>query len=231
MTDERRSLADEAAGLDEHSQRDANLAAARVAAQLVPGGGLVAELFSNIPKRREQKMIAFAQRLSTEIEALWESLDQDYARTDEFADLVEDIGEMSRSRRQMEKVDYYAAALANAATTQRPPAAERDRMIDALEQLRLSHLRLLALVATTTEGLRGDGLSGSVEAVIRQQWPDVDMDEVRADWEDLARLGILDGFPGGMMTARGAQDLTVRLRPFGRRFHDFVTPSGHDGAS
>lgn len=91
-------------------------------------------------------------------------------------------------------------------------------MIDALEQIRLSYLRLLALVATTTEGLRGDELSGSVEAVIRQQWPDVDMDEVKADWEDLARLGILE-------------DLTVRLRPFGQRFHDFVTPSDHDGAS
>jgi hypothetical protein len=228
MADEHQPLGDAAAALDDHSQRDANLAAARAVAQLVPGGGFVAELLSNIPRRREQKQVAFARRLASEVDALWESLDREYIRSDEFADLVEDIVEMTRSRRQMEKMDYYAAALANAATTKRPPSAERDRMIDALEELRLSHLRLLALVATTTDGLPRAALSGSVEEVIRIQWPDADIEEVKADWADLARLGIFDGLPTGMMTANGARDLTVRLRPFGHRFHDFVMPAGDE---
>lgn len=190
----------------------------------MPGGGVVAELLGNVPRRREQRLIQFVQRLAEEIDATGVRLDQEFVRSDEFADLFEDIMEKTRSRREMDKIAYYAAALTNAATRDRPDQVVRDRMLAVLEELRHSHLTLLALVATTRDGAPPAMYSGGVETTIKHQWPDVDMEQIRMDWGDLARVSLLEAYPSGMMTRQGATDLTVRMTPFGLRFHAFVCP-------
>ena len=95
-------------------------------------------------------------------------------------------------------------------------------MFPALDELRLSHLWLLALVHETTEG-PPDMYMGGIDSVITWKVPGADMDAIKRDWADLARHNILQGYPSGMMTASGAGNLSVRVTDFGRAFLRFVT--------
>jgi len=53
--------------------------------------------------------------------------------------------------------------------------------------------------------------------------PVSDLNEVRRDWDDLARHDLVQAWTGGMMTAAGAGDLTVRLTDHGRAFVALLT--------
>lgn len=218
---------EEAGLIDEHSPRDTNLALARAGLSIVPGGGIVAEALNQIPSRRQQRTLAFLVRVAAEVEAIRADLDENVVRTGDFPDLLEDVLEKALERSQAEKVEYYAAALAHSASRQAPPRAERDRMLGILEEVRTPHLDLLALVATTTDGAAPEFYMGGVDSVIERQWPDADLAQVKMDWGDLARLGVLEQYPSGMMTREGATNLSARLTAFGRRFHAFIEPRKH----
>lgn len=206
------------------SIRDTNVAVARALLQLVPYvGGFLAELLGNIPEQRARRQVEFIGQLAAAVDGVSDRLDQDYVRSDAFADLAEDFMERTQSRREMDKVEYYAAALAHAATAERPQASEMARMVDVLEELRPAHLRLLAVIATTTHGEPQGAMS--VDQVLGTVLPNEPIDRIRMDWGDLARLNVTDGYPSGIMSPGAASDLTVRLTPFGRRFHAFVTRS------
>ena len=48
--------------------------------------------------------------------------------------------------------------------------------------------------------------------------PDVPTDEARRLWTEMARTGVVGGYPSGIMTSEGAGNLSVRLTPYGRDF-------------
>ena len=208
--------------LDEPSLRDTNLAVGRALLELVPfAGGFIAEILGNIPRQRELRQREFIRELAEALNDVQTDLDESFVRTDDFMDLAEDFFERTQSRREMEKIAYYAAALANAATPERPETAEMARMVDVLRELRPAHLRLLAVVATTTHG--GPDGAMSVDQVLAGVLPEEPIERIRMDWADLARLNVLQGYPSGVMSPGAANDLTTRLTPFGQRFHQFVT--------
>lgn len=151
--EERDRLADE---LNDPDARDHVLALGEAAIDLVPGAGkLVGYVIrEHIPRRRRERVVEFVRKLNDAVAKMENRLDRDFIQSDEFADLTEDVLESVARRAADGKRGLYAGALANTAAPSPPGEAERERMLDALEELRLSHLRLLAIVATTRSLLR-----------------------------------------------------------------------------
>jgi hypothetical protein len=174
--------------------------------------------------RLRQRVVEFVRKLNDAVAKIEDRLDRDFVQSDEFADLTEDVLESVARRAADGKRGFYAAALANTAAPSAPGEDERERMLDALEELRLSQLRLLAIVATTRSLPEGSNLyAGGVEHNIMPRLEGVSQEEMRADWADLARLGILASYPSGTMSRQGIEDLTVRMTDFGRRFVDWIS--------
>ena len=110
------------------------------------------------------------------------------------------------------------AALANAATVDRPTDAIRLRYFDVLESLRPSHLELLAVVMTARQTPYGN----SLDAYLTNRLVDQDLENIKLDWGDLQRAGVLQGIPSGMATTPPHERYASALNAFGKRFAEFI---------
>jgi hypothetical protein len=214
-----RTLTEHGADLDKTPAVDHLFIAALASLNAVPtvGGFLATFLSEYVPRRKQARLVAFVQELAKRVEAERDRIDQEFVRSDEFSGLFEDVLDKVQDRRNEEKFQYWAALVAGMASTTRPAKADRDRMIDTLEELRLSHLQLLSIVATTTVG-PPDTLMGSIGQTLQWKLPETPLEDLIRDWGDLARVDLLQGYVGGLMTAMGAGNLTVRITPYGQRF-------------
>ncbi|MDP9270554.1 MAG: hypothetical protein M3P14_06210, partial [Chloroflexota bacterium] len=98
----------------------------------------------------------------------------------------------------------------------------RERMMDALDALRPSNLRLLAIIAENPSPPAS--LSGStIYTYLQMVLPGIPEDQIRMDWGDLANLNIVDGYPSGLMS-QGFTETRGRLKDFGHRFVAWITP-------
>lgn len=225
MTDD---LEGESREIDEQTARDAGLAAGAAALSLVPVvGGLLAQLINELPRDRARRQEQFLGRLATAVTDLGTRVDADFVRTEEFAAMTEEVVEKAARRREMEKRDYWAAALANTATHARPSEEMRDRMVATLERLRKPHLRLLKVITDTTRSPREEEMSmplgGSVQQTLQELIPNVLIETLKMEWADLSAEQLVGGFPAGMMTGGGAWNLRGHLTDYGKRFLQFVT--------
>jgi len=138
-------------------------------------------------------------------------------KTKDFDRMVEDVLDRVQAVRNEDKLGYWASLLAGAVTTNRPAPSDRERMIDALDNLRDEHLQLLHVIATTTEPRPGLYMGG-VADTLTWKLPDLPNDEARRMWGELAQRGLVGGYPSGTMTAQGAGNLAGHLTPHGRSF-------------
>lgn len=131
--------------------------------------------------------------------------------------MFEDALDRVQQRRNEEKFEYWASLVVGIAGKERPARADRERFVDTLDRLRLSHLRLLHIVATTTTG-NPSTYMGGIADTLTWKMPDTPLEDIRRDWDDLAREDLLPTFPSGMMTAAGAGNLAARVTPYGGEF-------------
>lgn len=216
MTDDFEERADQ---LNETPARDHALVIGMAALQAVPViGGVVATFISEyVPRKKQERLVGFVQDLGREFEAERERIDAEFVRTKDFDRMVEDVLDRVQTVRNEDKLGYWAALLAGVATTDRPNPTDRDRMIQTLDDLRPEHLRLLHVIATTSEG-PPNLYMGGISATLDWKMPDLPNDEARRLWSELARTGVVTDYPSGIMTKEGAGNLTVRLTPYGREF-------------
>jgi hypothetical protein len=210
--------------LDESSPRDYLLGLGMAALGSLPVAGplLTSVLNERIPRRRWERMVEFGRKLETAVGRVEVRLDREFVQTDEVADLVEEVLERTSRRDADGKRAYYAAALANSLTTNRPDMEERERMLDVLDQLRPAHLRLLAGVARTHGMPDGIPATTSMRIVVGALVDGVAEEQWLMDWADLERLGVFPQFPGGMMTEHGTENIAGRITPFGKRFVEWI---------
>lgn len=205
--------------MDATSAQDHAVAIGLAVLSAVPvAGGPLATLISEyVPRQKQRRLVTFIEDLGHRIEAERERVDQEFVKTDEFQTMVEDVLDRVQQRRNEEKFSYWADLLAGVASRDRPPRADRERLVETLDRLRLSHLQLLHVIATTTEprpGLYMGGVSDTLEWKV----PGAAIDDLRRDWDDLAREGLVGTYPSGMMTASGAGNLAAHLKPYGQQF-------------
>ncbi len=126
-------------------------------------GGVIATFVSEyVPRQKQRRLVSFVQDLAEKLREEEDRIDREFVKSEEFAGLVEDVIDSAQQRRNVEKHRYYASLVAGSATHARPTEEERDRLLDALDRLRLPHLRLLHVIATTTEpppGMWAGGVS------------------------------------------------------------------------
>jgi hypothetical protein len=179
--------------------------------------GIAGYLFNRIQKRRDGEVRDYLHAVGRRLQAVEDKI----ARDDpDMESAIEEILEKAWSRKQREKRDYWAAAAAHTATNDAPDAVERKRMIDALEGLRLSHLRLLHLVSLDEppEGWAG----GNMDAYVSFGIPGIDIALMRLDWSDLQTAGILGNYPSGMTVTPQWQIAHGGITGYGQRFIAFV---------
>lgn len=217
--DDGEDLLERAGHLDETPAQDHALVTGMAALQLVPiVGGLAATYISEyVPRKKQERIVGFIQDLAREFVAEQARIDNEFVRTKDFQRLFEDVMDRVQNVRNEDKLGYWAALLAGVATTDRPAVSDRERMVDTLDGLRPQHLQLLHVIATTTTG-RPNLYMGGVSDTLTWKMPDTPIEDVRRDWGDLARFGVVADYPSGIMTAEGAGNLTVRLTPYGRAF-------------
>ena len=205
--------------LDETPARDHALAIGLAALSAVPiAGGTLATLISEyVPRQKQVRLVRFVEELGERMRAEQDRVDQEFVRTEEFQTMVEDVLDRVQQRRNEDKFQYWADLIAGVARADRPPRADRDRLVETLDRLRLSHLRLLHIVATTTKG-RPDLYAGGISDTLTWKMPDTPIGEIRRDWDDLARESVLGGYPSGVMTASGAGNLAAHVTPYGQQF-------------
>ncbi|MEK6719878.1 MAG: hypothetical protein AABZ33_04310 [Chloroflexota bacterium] len=216
MTDDFEQRAQE---LLETPARDHALVVGMAALQAVPViGGVVATFISEyVPRKKQERLVGFVQDLGREFEADRDRIDAEFVKTKDFDRMVEDVLDRVQTVRNEAKLGYWAALLAGMSTNDRPRPTDRERMIQTLDDLRPDSLRLLHVIATTTEG-PPNLYMGGVSATLDWKMPDVSNDDARRMWGDLQRADVVQGYPSGIMTKEGAGNLTVRLTPYGREF-------------
>jgi hypothetical protein len=219
MRDDEQRPSDRADTLHDTPAVDHALVAGIAALNLVPVvGGVVATFISEyVPRRKQTRLVGFVQDLAREYEAERDRIDQEFVRTSEFERMFEDALDRVGSVRNEDKLGFWAALLAGVATHDRPAERDRERLIETLDSIRRPHLRLLHVIATTSEPRPGL-YAGGVSDTLSWKMPDVPNEEARRDWGDLARLDLVGDYPSGTMTAQGAGNLVARLTPFGREF-------------
>jgi hypothetical protein len=186
------------------------------------GLGLVAYLYARIRDGRGERDAQLRAEMGKAIDSLRSDIDSAFVETDEFEALTEEILEKGARRRELNKREYYAAAFANSALPSRPSEAERYRLIDTLERLREAHLWLLAALLRDYTWPDDSGSSSGFEQEFKKAVPEANMEAVKLDWRDLEAVGLLAGFPSGMMSSGGARNFRARVTELGKRFHQFV---------
>lgn len=188
--------------------------------QIVPVAGPIVALIARQAMPRDSVIYLgmFAKEVAERIEGLEDSrLDREYIRSDAFREDVEQVLDAQVLLTQRRKREHFAAALVNAAATDRPSDVERRRMIDALVKFRLSHLDLLAAAAVSPKEPPG---VDSVDGYIQSRAPGMAIDLIRLEWQDLVAEGLADPYPTGMAIAPAWE--RFRLTDYGRRFVRFV---------
>jgi hypothetical protein len=220
--EERERLARE---LEAADPRDTTLAIGSAVVQLVPGlGGAIGALINEyIPRRRQERMVEFVRELDKALGAV-EHRVESAVLTDAVADVVEEVLERVVRAEADGKRAYYAAAVANTLAAPDLEADLRERMMDALDALRPSNLRLLALISENPPAPQDfNVIAGGIYEYLKVVLPGISQDQVKMDWADLANLNIVDDYPSGVMTIQGITATRGRLKDFGRAFIAWIT--------
>jgi hypothetical protein len=200
----------------------------------VPIVGLGGLLIEEVVNRRALNLPAVVEAFDVAMDRMADWIDENYLKTHEAAAYAEEVFAAAVRLSEEEKRDYYAMALVNGLSTRRPSDEDRNRMIDALERLRLPHLRLLAFARRhpfavplgTIVDLSVD--NGALQALD----PNTPFDRLNMDWQDLRRAGLVENEPivgspwpgyASFFTTFGLEfDLFVRV-PYSD-VHNFRTP-------
>lgn len=189
--------------------------------QLVPVAGTIVATVGHqiVPQDHAIYLRDTLLEVAQRIEALESArVDHDYMASDGFRGDIEEVVEALGSKRNRDKRDHYVAALTNLATVDRPDEVERQRFLDILADLRMSHLRLLAVIATA-----GDHPShGTLDEYLTTRLPDQDLENIKLDWLDMQNAGILAQMPTGLAMTPLSERMHHSLPAIGRRFAAFV---------
>jgi len=177
---------------------------------------------------RADRLERFATELGRNVEALEARIDREFVKRDEFGALAEESLERVVQRRNEPKISKFAAAVAHAATTERPDVRARERYLEWLDQLRPIHLEILGRLAAGGAGwIRAEDLitPGQV-AISRLNYALNGLGWDRLDLNELEQRGLIGSLDDSGTLLRVAGDVGALLTLPGREFLAFVTMGG-----
>jgi hypothetical protein len=134
-----------------------------------------------------------------------------------------------QQRRNEEKHRYYASALANSLVPERPDAVDREKMLEVLNELGGSHLRMIAVYMTIEIPDSMLPLNGNMEhRIVHGSLPELTHEQLDSHILDLQTRGVLP-LLAQSTTAGDPRRLSTQMTPFGRRFARWVEATSAEG--
>ena len=206
--------------------RDDNDAAADFAdlgaifASVIPvlGGAVSLVLSDWSAQRRYQRVRDVLQGLARDLQRFKADVKEEYVRSDEFADLLDQTLRRVANERHEEKRRLYRGVILGAITGQEQSYDEHLHTLRVIDSLQVAHMVLLRAVRQEPDAKWAGGISGSFMETLGRRLPGLSEErvgELVAQLRDHRLLNI--GGLNTMMTARGAEDMRHVLTPFGRR--------------
>ena len=207
---------------DETPAIDHALTVALAGLQALPliGGVIATFIDEYVPRQKRRRLVSFVQDLSARLRVEADRVDHEFVRTEDFSDLLEDVLDAAQQRRNEEKHRYYASAVANSSTPERPDEVDQEKMLEVLNDLRASHLRVIALYMTIEIPDSMLPLQGDMEhRIVHGSLPELTHEQLDSLILDLQTRGVLP-LLAQSGTAGDPHELATQMTPFGRRCSD-----------
>jgi hypothetical protein len=190
-------------------------------------GGAVGHVFSEwSAARRTQRLREVLVGVIEQIQALGVQVREEYVRSDEFEDLLDQTLRRVSAERHEEKRRLYRGLLLSAMTSAETEYDEQLRFLRIIEQLQVAHVRVLrALIQpfappTSAGHARYSSLTTSQLDALRQRLPDVAADRIADLMGQLDSLGVVTA--ASLRAMAMTVDLRTTVTAFGQRFVTYV---------
>jgi hypothetical protein len=158
------------------------------------------------------------QGLAKDLQQFKGDVKEEYVRSDEFTDLLDQTLRRVANERYEEKRRLYRGVLLGAITGQGQSYDEHLHMLRVIDSLQVAHMALLKAILQVPDPKYMDGISGSFIETLKRRLPELSearIGDLVAQLNDQRVLTI--GSLQAMMTARGAEDMRHTLSPFEAR--------------
>ncbi len=185
-------------------------------------GGPVSNVLSGMSSGRKfARVREVLEGLISDLSDFKSEVSEEYVKTEDFEELLEQTLERSADERNEEKRQIYRSFLTNAIESPGEPYDEQIRFLRTLEELQPDHLKVLRALSKTPDP--DPGMMGSPNQTLRQRLPDLEekrIEELITQLNDL-RVTNMTSLKT-MMTGRGAADLRHSITSYGQRFMQYI---------
>lgn len=187
-------------------------------------GGPISAVVSGQTSRRKMRRIArVLDRMREQLEGQQGSINDAYVKTEEFEELLEETLLRARNERAETKRVMYAEFLADAAFGTGATYDEQLHFIKTMESLQEAHIEVLKAFMAEPDEDRLDYPVGSAMQTLRRRLPGMPEGRIEDLVRQLNALHLTQTVPlQGMMSGRGAENLSSSITPFGMRFVRFL---------
>jgi hypothetical protein len=192
-------------------------------ANLVPLiGGPVASVIGGISGgRKEQRILEVVQGVSDDLSDFKSQVAEEYVKTEDFEELLENTLRRVAQERSAEKRRLYRSILTTAIKHPGGDYDEQLRFLRTLDELEPDHIKILRALR---QGPESDlGMMGSPIQTLRKRIPEMTEAKIEQLVNGLndRRITSMTSLRT-MMTAHGAADLQHAVTPYGRGFLSYV---------
>jgi hypothetical protein len=217
----------------ESTRGEAALEIVAVALEAVPyvGGILSSTAGYCLNIRRNRRLNEFLADLAEDLQSVKDQINREFAESEEFQDLTEDILSKAAETRQQEKLDALRAIFLNTVLSDHPDYGAIAEIADLVYNWQPRHIVLLKilnnpLAADEQMGSvvgHGGGLITSIGQILGKLLPEWEEDQIDRTWQDLYDRQI-HRTPGTrtMITDQGIRQLDGRLTDFGQTVASYL---------
>jgi hypothetical protein len=185
-------------------------------------GGPVSAVVSGMSiKRKFDRVREVLEGLASDLRDFKSQASENYVKTDEFQELLENALLKAADERNETKRAMYRLFLTDIVRSPGSPYDEQIRFLRTLGELQSDHLRIIKAISEQPD-IR-DGFSGSPSATLKERLPDMDATRIAdlvAQLNDMRITKLIS--LNTMMTFRGAQDLRNTITPYGQRLLTYI---------
>jgi hypothetical protein len=220
--------------LGSNERKDLLATLVKMAFELVPGGGALAELVDyGMAEMKEKRLREFLAQLKIDLDDLQVTLNEDYVKTAEFAFLFEHTLRGVSQNYQKEKLDAYRALLVNSLIRLNVESERKEYFLNLVNSLTVSHLIFLRVLVNPIKWAsvrRLEFKQPTTEygptpvTTLRLLLPKYQDSQIIAVMSDLYYNGLSSLTPNHLAGVHGPDlnSITGRLTSLGHEFLNFI---------
>ena len=185
-------------------------------------GGPISNFFGGVSTGRKfDRVREVLEGLADELRNFKSEASEEYVKTEDFEDLLEDTLRRVAHERNEEKRRIYRNFLIGAIRSPGEPYDEQIRFLRNLEELQPDHIRVIRALMQDPDPAPGS--MGSPSQTLSRRLPEIESEQIEDLVEQLnsMRLTKLTNLRT-MMTGSGAENLRYSITPFGERFVRYI---------